>query len=141
MTILDYFTASIVVDVPEPAYLEVVDLEKPRLSKLRPHSTKHDPEKFEKYVEAVGGSHFEVRIGVSPTFDFGAGNCLVAETYLNGKYAEGTLHHEADFDHVDGFHFVTCRGAKLDSQKVIQRFRFANITTRWCITDHSLPSC
>lgn len=140
MTVLEYLTASIIidgipcqeyaVDVPKPANLEVFDPEKPHLSKLRPLSTKQDSEKVEKYVKAVGGSHFEVRIGVSPTFDFGPGNCLVAEIYLNGKYAEGTLHHRADFDLVDGFHFVTCRGATLDSFKVIQRFMFANITTR-----------
>ena len=142
MGILDYLSAYIVVDgqrcqeydveVPEPVHSETNDLENPpRLSKLRPRTRKQFSEKSEKYIQCISGSHFEVKTGVSPGFDFGTGDAVEVDIYLNGKYAGGVVHTEDDFESMeDGFNFLICEGANRDSGKVIQRFKFGSITTR-----------
>jgi hypothetical protein len=140
MAVLDFLTASITingtscreyaVDVPQTQNVEVIDLENPQLSEIRPVHKKQNPKKVERYVEAVSGSHFEVRTGFSSFFNFGTGNGLAASIYLNGEYGTGTVHGAEHPNHANEFCCHTCRGARLGDRKVRHRFKFARIVTR-----------
>jgi hypothetical protein len=105
------------VKLSQLANIEIIDLEQPHLTRLRTRTNNRASEKLEKYVEAVGGSYFEVKTAVTTAFDFRSGNAVVAEILFNGEYIEGTVHEEEDFDNdfVNGYSVMTCRGASLDS--------------------------
>lgn len=96
--------------------------------------------KFEKYVEVVAGSHFEIRTRVNPVFYFGDEKSLATDIYLSGEYASGTPHEE-DLDYPVGFDYISRRGVVIGNRKSSKRFKFANITTRQWNTASFLLSC
>lgn len=117
-------------DIPELHAHVWVDQE--QLAEYDDEDTFPSKTKKSKYIEAVAGSTFSVRVTTSPAMARDPRDCLVAYVYLDGKTVEGRI---IDTGDPKANQTVGCSGRRRNSKTegpVYQKMQFAQLQTSEC---------
>ena len=118
MAILEHFSACILIDgEPCPEYAIEEDQE-------QSEKTSEDYPRITKYVEVVAGAQFVVRVEPTKTFEFGRGNSIRLEYYLDGKLIIAKSAAKAA---VMVKEVLDVEGKSVNNGEALRPFRFGNI--------------
>ena len=89
-----------------------------------------------KYIEAVSGACFEIKILIDPSYHYTEEEAITARVFIDGEYGTGRVKQRADFFvdtihrrsaelKLDGEHSLDARGAN-----TFYKFQFAELETR-----------
>ena len=133
MAILEHFSACILIDgEPCPEYEVEEDQE-------QSEKTSEDYPKVTKYVEVVAGAQFVVRVEPIKTFDFGKGNSIQLEYYLDGKRIIGKVTAKAA---VMVKKVVDVKGKTVGNGQAVRPFKFGNIKfSKLFMSDSTEANC
>lgn len=116
-------------DIPELHAHVWVDEE--QLAEYDDEDTFPSKAKKSKYIEAVAGSTFSVRVTTSLAMARDPRDCLAAHVYLDGKHVEGRIIATGD-RYADQKTEVTGRARNSKKGFILQRMQFAQLQTSEC---------
>ena len=118
MAILEHFSACILVDgEPCPEYAVEEDEE-------QSEKTSEDYPRITKYVEVVAGAQFVVRVEPTKAFEFGKGDSVQINIYLDGKPIQGKIQQKAK---VRAKKILEVKGKTIGNGETLRPFKFGHI--------------
>lgn len=122
-------------DIPELHAHVWVDEE--QLAEYDDEDTFPSQAKKSKYIEAVAGSTFFVKVTTNLAMARDPRDCLVADVYLDGKYVSGVIIRTGD---PEAYQAARIRGRKRNSRKgaILERMQFAQLRTSECCAAYSI---